>query len=123
MSGLRRIVQDAADRRLDTGGAISTRVIAQLRHHRRQQLVVFVALELALVLGVAFCAYYAVRVPANTVQLKVLTGLIGVGAGGGIEVMRRIWKEWSQTALLLLLLEEASEAQVTAVINRLVGKL
>jgi hypothetical protein len=123
MPRLKAILQDAVDRRLNTGGTVSAQVIRQLRGHRKQQLFVFIALEVLLVIGVALCAYYLVRNPTQTTQVKLLAGMIGVGAGGGIEVIRRIWKEWSQTELLLLMLEEASESQVTTIIDRLIDKL
>jgi ABC-type lipoprotein release transport system permease subunit len=123
MSKLKSILQGAVDGRLKTGGSVSAQLITQLRKHRRQQFSVFVAIEVLLVIGVGFCAYYLVSNPANIAQAKLLAGMIGVGAGGGIEVVRRIWKEWSQTELLLLMIEEASEAQVTAIIDRLIDKL
>jgi hypothetical protein len=55
--------------------------------------------------------------------VRVAAGVIGLGSGGGLEILRRIWKDWSQTDLLLILIEDASEAQVTTIVNKLTKKL
>lgn len=41
----------------------------------------------------------------------------------GLELLRRTWREWSQTSLLLIVLEDASEAETKVVIEKLVRKL
>ena len=123
MENLRSIVERAHARSLRAGGAVSTELIKNLRGLRKRQLVVFIALEALVLLGVAFCAYWLTRSPNNVRQVELLSGLIGVGAGGGIEVMRRIWKEWSQAELLLILIGNASESQVTELIDKLTDKL
>lgn len=122
MKDLKSILQRASDRR-EKAGSFTPELIANLRAYEKQQFAIFIAVEVILITGVAFCAYYLTKNPNNTGQVKLLAGLIGGGAGGGIEVMRRIWKEWSQTQLLLLLIPEASEAQVTALIDKLLKKI
>ncbi|MBZ5533434.1 MAG: hypothetical protein LAO20_18550 [Acidobacteriia bacterium] len=122
MTNLKSILQRASDRRLKAGG-VSKELIDDLSSYRKQQLVVFAAIEVALMFGVSFCSYYLAAHPTNSTQAKMLAGFIGIGSGGGIEVMRRIWKEWSQTTLLLIMLREASQAQVTELIDRLLKKL
>ena len=68
---------------------------------------VFSVIELLIIGGVAFCTYYLAVHPGNRTQVKMFASLLGIGSGGGIEMMRRIWRSWSQTTLLLLLLPEA----------------
>lgn len=123
MDDLRDILQRAHNQQLKAGGAVSSKLINELRRYRQRQLVVFVIVELIIICGVSFCAYYLTFHPNNSAQTKALAGLIGIGTGGGIELMRRIWREWSQTDLLLVLLPEASPAQVTETIDRLIKKL
>jgi hypothetical protein len=123
MASLDSILRRATERRLRGGGAVSVELSNELRAYRRQQFWVFVAIEAFLVLGVAFCAYYLAVNPKDATAVKELAGLIGIGAGGGIEVIRRTWKEWSQTDLLLVLVSQASESQVTSIVDKLIGKL
>jgi hypothetical protein len=123
MTKLQQIIEHAAQRRLRGGGAISVELSNELRSYRRQQFWIFFAAEVFLVLGISFCAYFLARNPRASEIVKALAGLIGIGAGGGIEVMRRTWKEWSQTDLLLALISQASEAQVNSIIDKLIGKL
>jgi hypothetical protein len=123
MANLQSILLEASDQRLDAGGAVSAKLIANLRAYRKQQFWIFVVIETVLIVGVGLCAYYLTLHPSRTIGVKVLAGFIGVGAGGGIEVMRRIWKEWSQTDLLLAMVSGASEAQVTLIIDKLIKKV
>ncbi len=122
MATLGSILRRAQERKA-LAGSYSAELSEALRAHRKQQLITFIAIELFLVIGIAFCAYYLVRNPANKVQEKLLAGLIGIGAGGGIEAIRRIWSQWSQTTLLLLLIPESSPAQLSAIVERLAKKL
>ena len=122
MTNLKQILKDACERRLKAGSA-STGLIENLKAYRKQQFWIFVIMQSLIIAGVAFCAYYLTTHPKNTSQVKLLSGLLGIGAGGGIEVLRRVWKEWSQTELLLLVLPEASEAQITTLIDKLLKKM
>src|ERR1017187_2830671 len=121
MTDLKQILQEASERRLKAGSA-SAGLIENLKAYRMQQFWIFVVMQCVVIAGVGFCAYYLTTNPQNSVQVKLLSGLIGIGAGGGIEVLRRVWKEWSQTQLLLLVIPEASEAQITALIDKLLKK-
>jgi len=122
MNSLKNILQRASDRRSKAGGS-SDELIRNLQAYRQQQLTIFIFIEVVLVLGLAFCAYYLTKNPINPGKVKLLSGLIGGGACGGIEMMRRIWKDWSQTQLLLILLPESTEAQVGVIIDTLRKKL
>ena len=51
-----------------------------------QQFWIFIAIETFLVIGIAYCAYSLTLNPKATTQVKALAGLIGIGAGGGIEI-------------------------------------
>jgi len=125
MSGIKRILRDSTDRKLTTGGAISPGLVKALRGHRAQQFGIFVALEVVIVIFIALSVYLVFRDPDQTTRNEVIAATLGIsaGAGGGIELIRRVWREWTQTSLLLLLVEDASEAQVTAIIDRLTQKL
>ena len=123
MSGLKKVLERSHANKLKAGGAISAETIANLRAYRKQQFVIFIVFELLLVAGVGVCAFYLTHSTLSATEIKVLASLIGVGTGGGLEVGRRIWKEWAQTDLVLALFSEATEAQVNATIDKLIKKL
>jgi hypothetical protein len=123
MNKLKRILQQARDHRLRAGGGVSVELIENLQRYRTQQLIVFVAMELAVIAGVIACAICIVSHPEQHGLGKSLTGVIGIGTGGGLEIMRRTWNKWSQISLLLILLSDASEAQVTTLVDKLIAKL
>jgi len=123
MSNLKSILQKVDETSLDAGGAISINAIKELRDYRKKQFIIFLVVEVLVVFGVVYCAYFLSRHPGQSAMVKAMIGLIGIGAGGGVEVMRRIWKEWSRTDLLLVLMSEASESQVKAIIDKLVKNL
>lgn len=123
MSGLRQVLQNADDQKLRGGGSISQGALVRLRAYRKQQMIIFVAVEILVAVAVAFCAYMVVMSKLDSAGVASLTALLGIGAGGGLEVGRRVWKEWAQADLLVLLLSEATEAQINAIIDKLLQKL
>lgn len=123
MSELKCILARINRSSLDAGGSISIRAIKELRRHRKTQFTIFLALEVLLLSGIIYCVYFSSHHPADRVLVKTITGIVGIGAGGGLEVMRRVWKEWSRTDLLLVLMSEASEAQVKALIDKLLKNM
>lgn len=123
MGGLKTILQEAQNERLKLGGAVSASLLRKLTAYRKRQFRIFIILEITLVAAVALCAYYLVTNPVGAGRVQLLSSLIGIGAGGAVEVIRRIWKEWSQTDLLVMMLEGANEAQISTIIDKLITKL
>jgi len=123
MSGLKTVLERTTTQRLTGGGVVSASVVRALRLYRSRQLAIFVTLYAVLICGLVLCVYVLISHPARTTSLRALSGLVGIGSGGVIEVMRRLWREYSQTDLLLILTEDASEAQITTIIDRLIKKL
>ncbi|MGH8070204.1 MAG: hypothetical protein ACRERE_34150 [Candidatus Entotheonellia bacterium] len=123
MGGLKRVLESVAETKFKMGGAISATAIRALRTYRTQQYVFFVALFVVLVGIVVFGTYGLVSFLKQPNQMAVFSGAMGITVGGTIQLMRRTWKEWSQAVLLLILVEDASDAQVTALIDKLIKKL
>jgi hypothetical protein len=123
MTQLKAVLQQAVDESDKGGGALSVNTAARLEAYRRRQFVIFLALEFLVVVGVGYCAWYLVSHQAGSNTSKALSALIGVGSGGGIEIVRRVWKEWSRTDFILLMLNEASESQVKSLVDRLLKTL
>src|SRR5277367_6051554 len=107
MSGLKSVLDRVEAQRLRTGGAVYEATATALRGYRRQQLLIFIGVSVFIVCAVSYCAYFLTQFPAQSGHVKILAGVMGLGTGGGIEVLRRFWKEWSQTSLLLILIENA----------------
>ena len=120
---LKSILKKVNVAELDAGGAMSAHAIKALGAYRKQQFAVFLGVELVIIAGVMYSAYFISQHPHDGVMVKLMTGAIGIGAGGGIELMRRTWKEWSRTDLLLTLITDAPEQQVRAVVDKLVKAL
>lgn len=123
MSPLKSLLQQAGDDSDQLGSSLSKAALERLEPYRKRQFVIFVIVELLVVVAVAGCAWYLITHPMNSGQAKTLAALCGVGSGGGLEIARRVWKEWSRTDLLVTLLSEATEAQVKVLIDRLMKAL
>jgi hypothetical protein len=123
MSQLKSLLQDAKHDSDDLGGTLSHAALKRLGRYRTRQFLIFLLVELLVVAAVAGCAWYVVTHPTNSPQAKTLAALGGLGSGGGLEIARRVWKEWSRADLLVTLLSEATEAQVKVLIDRLIEAL
>jgi hypothetical protein len=123
MEGIKQILVGARDYRLKAGGAVSVRVVEELRKYRTKLSVAVVCLFIILLAAIVYVSYYLMTNPDQITHAKAVAGFIGVGTGGMLELLRRVWKGWNQTNLLLILLEDASEAQVTAIMDKLIKNL
>jgi hypothetical protein len=123
MNDLRNILKRIRERGLKAGGAISSSVIDELRKYRQRLLILFGAVAGSLLLVLMFVCYYLMMHPEQITHVKIVASFIGVGTGGVVGILSRVWKEWSQTTLLLILIEGASEAEVTALIEKLIRGL
>jgi hypothetical protein len=122
MGGLKRVLEGVTETTFDMGGSISANTISALRTYRSQQYVFSVALFVVLIGVVVFGTYGLALFMKEPNQTVVFTGAMGITVGGAIQLMRRTWKEWSQAALLLILIEDASESEVEALIDKLIKK-
>ena len=123
MDDLKSIVTRAAGRRLKAGGVISSSVIAELRKYRQKLSILFGGVAAGLLVVLVCVCYYLMTHPEEITHVKTVASAIGVGTGGVVGMLSRIWKEWSQTTLLLILIEDAPEAEVSALIDKLVKGL
>jgi len=120
MAGLKSVLERASGPRF---GGTSAVTVKALRAYRKQMFAIFLIVFATVVVGVATGAFSLIRFIDEPRALAEFSSAIGLTVGGGIEVMRRIWKEWSQATLILILIEDATEAQVKALIDKLIRKL
>ena len=123
MDSLKQILVNAKAYRLKAGGAVSARVVGELRKYRTKLSIGAAFLLTVFLAAIVYISYYLMKNPGQITHAKAVAGFIGVGTGGMIELLRRIWKEWNHTNLLLILLEDASEAQLTAIMDKLIESL
>jgi hypothetical protein len=55
--------------------------------------------------------------------LAAVSSALGLSVGAALELLRRTWRELGRINLLLMLLENASEAQVAALLDKLIKEL
>jgi hypothetical protein len=55
--------------------------------------------------------------------LAAVSGALGLSVGAALELLRRTWRELGRTSLLLMLLDTATEAQVAALVDKLIREL
>jgi hypothetical protein len=122
MKNLKRVLIDLSEHEDKAGGAISRLSRRALQEHRKKRFIAAVVLAFFTLFCLAISAYLLLE--GNFQQSRAFIALAGIGGtGGAFEGLRRIWKDYSQTDLLLILMQDASEAQVTTLINKLVKGL
>jgi hypothetical protein len=125
MGQLKKALENATFIANQTGGVISEGVRTKLEVLRARYFIVFVVLFVFVVL-VAALGMVAIALHLEKTEELTKLGVgtaMGVTVGGSLELMRRIWKEWSQADLILILLDDASETQVKRMIDKLIAKL
>ncbi len=119
MQNLKDVLEELKQTWLLAGVSATTRKALRTHRQRRFRALIVAVLGLAVLLGTATW----LLLTQGSQTAKIFVGLAGIGGGGGVSAyILRIWKDWSQTDLLLILIEDAPEAQVTALIEKLIRK-
>ena len=105
------------------GGALSEDTIAALTRHRARSAMIGLVVVVAVLAGAIFTAYLSYNASPNPRQIAVVTGGLGLSLGAALLLLLRVWREWSQSGLLLILIEDADEATVRNIIDKLTSKL
>jgi hypothetical protein len=122
MKNLKEVLIGITQRDYKAGGVVSRQTKLALRAHRKKKLAIAASLVVFIVGCLALSVYLLVQNGSH--QGRDVAALAGIGGtGGALEALRRVWKDYSQTDLLLILVEDANEANVTALINRLIKSL
>lgn len=120
MARLKTVLEQTAEGFLKAGGGVSSSVKKALRAHRQQQNVILALLAVLLLASAAVAAFLLI---SGKPQWRQFAALAGIGTGGVLEGLRRVWKDWSQTDLLLIMIEDASEPEIRALTKKLIGRL
>jgi hypothetical protein len=121
LANLKTVLSKTTEQFLKGGGQVSPTVKRALRAHRQVQM----RACLGLIIGIIVCASFAIyTLLASPSKGESIMAVIGIGGTGGLlEALRRVWKDWSQTDLLLILIEDATEAHVSSIVDKLVKAL
>lgn len=123
MSALKTLLEYYAAEANNLGGHVSGKLARSLASYRTRLFVFFVVLFVVLVVVVGLSAYALGTTMKDPTRLAALASAMGISVGGAVELMRRIWREWSRAELLGILLEEATDADVSMVLGKLIAKL
>jgi mevalonate kinase len=119
MRNLKDVLVDVRASWAEGGSGLSVK--RALTTHREREFRLLIALAILMVICLGVATWLLVTQGVQTA--KAFAGLAGLGGGGCMVALLKAWKDWSRTDLLLILVDEASKAQVTALIDKLIGKL
>jgi hypothetical protein len=127
MSKLGEILRQT-DLSADLGSGNSKAALRKnLERHRVHLLYTFIfwfIVVIALIAAGSFGIWYF-QVNGSADQVKALTATLGLtgGSAGLIEILRRVWSEWSRTTLVIMLITDADRDIVIALVQTLSEKL
>ena len=102
-------------------GGVGQDVKATLLEHRKREFRILFAFGLFTAACLGFAGYLLANRGVQTA--KGFAGLAGLGGGGSLLIVLKAWGNWTRTDLLIILIDEASRAQIAAIIDRLIKKL
>lgn len=123
MSGLTSILEFHLAEARNMGSVSVPALEKALATYRNRQFWSFILVFVTVILLVGFGAYLIAVHQDTPEKLTLYSGSLGLTAGGGVEIARRLWTEWSRTGLVAVLIEGAPEAMVVSVLQKLIGKL
>ena len=123
MTQLTRTLEGALDAATQQGGGLSAQTVSALRVYRRQMTIASAAILVAALAAFILVLVASARYLDNADQLKGIAGGLGLSMSGALIALRGTWKDWSQANLLLVMVEDASDAQIERLLTALIKKL
>ena len=122
MSGLSKTLADL--RRVELqGSTLSDSALAALRVHRRNAAILgFIVLAVAIA-AIVITAYSSLLHVHDPQSMKLVAAGLGLSFGGALLFLRQIWRTWAQSSLLLVIIEDANDAQIDRLLDTLIGKI
>lgn len=121
MTDLKRVLIGISEGADKAGGAVSRQAKIALRVHRKRNLAIAITQIVLILLCLSLSTYLLVTERSNV--SRMVATLAGIGAGGAVARLRTVWRDYAQTDLLLILAEDATEAQIMALITKLIKRL
>lgn len=123
MSKLTQILADARSQATEQGGGLSDRAVTALKAYRKQAAIASWAILMAALAAFVFVLVASAIYLRDPSQLKLVVGGLGLSLGGALVALRSTWRDWSQANLLMVMIEDASDAQIQTLIDTLIKKL
>lgn len=123
MSRVKRVIDQVLRDEYAQGSALSQPAVAALDGARRASATMGTIVFVAALVGVAVSVYLALCYVDDPKSMAAVSGAIGLSVGAALELLRRIWRDWSYFSLLLILVREADEAEVAEILRTMARKL
>jgi hypothetical protein len=123
MNRLRDALLDIQQVDTKAGGTLSDNARTRLGALERTLTVQGWLIFIAIFAGAALAIWGAILNIHDPTSLAAFSGALGLSVGAALEMLRRTWRELGRTSLLLILLDETSEAQIGALIDKLIKDL
>lgn len=123
MSKLDTALRAVLDNRHAQGGSMSAAAIERVNAVQKSLGRIGIVVFCATLIVFGITVYATIAYIHDPATLGAITGAIGLSLGAALEVLRRVWKDWGEANLLLILLTEAREDQVAAMLEKLIGKI
>lgn len=122
MNQFSKILNEATAEQDRLGGVLSAPVIAALEKHRRNNGILGIVVMVAVLAGVVVTAYASLTHVRDPNSIKLVAGGLGLSLGAALLLLIRTWKAYNNAGLLLVLIEDAREDEVKALLQRLIQK-
>lgn len=124
MGHLKQIIEGALDRKQYGGGDLASSTRQALRAHKKRQYGIFLTVLGVVIFLIVFSLFRIVWACGGSQVHGIATSAgLGVSVAGLLTWLYRIWREWGQIDLLLILLDVSTTEQVNSVLTKIVKKL
>jgi hypothetical protein len=123
MSRLRKVLMEV--QRLDSlaGGILSDGARTKLGALQRTLAIQGWLIFAIVFAGAVLSIWVATLNIHDAPSLAAFSGAAGLSVGAALELLRRTWRELGRTNLLLILLDDCNEAEISALLEKLIKDL
>jgi hypothetical protein len=121
MTTVKTVAERLLKRGLEAGGQMgpaTKKALRELRKRQKRFYVIYLILHVSLA---CLCAFWLLFVRND--GWRLLGWLSGALTSGSLFQMQRYWRDWARADLLLILIYDASEAEITRILQELAKKL
>ena len=121
MKTLMTVLGELGEYPVRLGGSLSADTREALATHRRRFLVLFLSLYFIVLVTVIIAIVAAGVGLRNGEGLEIFSGVMVLVVGSAMEFLRRCVREWSDSTLLIIILDGSTEAETRRLIRKLVS--
>ena len=122
MKTLKTVLEELGESHVQLGGSLSSDTREALATHRRRCHAAYFSLYFIILATVVIAVVVAAAMGLQGREgIEVFGGVMGLVVGGAMQFLRRCVREWSDSTLLMILLDGATEAETRKIIMKLVS--